>query len=212
MAQAGSAQLPSQRPSGNPLDNGAGATSQSRQGLSKNDVEAALRVLPSYGWTSGWTGRRDRALLVLSQMAGLSQDSIAELTVGDISIADGVATIHSPGGTTILRKVEDDLICGPCALARWVRALDLTAVYPNGRVAAAIIARAAPLTADSPHLCQGTISVTDVTRRMAVLPTTDQWGPYADMTPPVAPTSVGLPFQRTRASSVSAGRTPLVIS
>jgi len=33
-------------------------------------VEAALRGLPSHGWTQGMFGRRDRCLLVLSQLAG----------------------------------------------------------------------------------------------------------------------------------------------
>ena len=33
-------------------------------------VAAALRGLPSHGWTAGIFGRRDRALLVLSQLAG----------------------------------------------------------------------------------------------------------------------------------------------
>src|SRR5664279_388608 len=33
-------------------------------------VQAALRGLPSHGWTAGMFGRRDRALLVLSQLAG----------------------------------------------------------------------------------------------------------------------------------------------
>jgi len=128
-----------------------------------------MRTLPSHGWTSGWTGRRDRALLVLSQMAGLSYDNIAELTVANVAISHGVATIKTPGGLTTLRMTEDDLICGPCALARWLRALDMTALYPTGRVIAAVIARAAPLTSDSPHLCQGTATVTEATRSMTLL-------------------------------------------
>jgi hypothetical protein len=140
-----------------------------RQTFTPEQVEAALRLLPSHGWTHGWTGRRDRALLVLSQMAGLSYDNIAELTVGDVTIADGLATIRTPGGTTTLRMTPDDLICGPCALARWLHALDMTTVYPTGRVIAAVIARAAPLTADSPHLCQGTVTVTETTRSMSLL-------------------------------------------
>lgn len=140
---------------------------------------AALRILPSHGWNAGWTGRRDRALLVLSQMAGLPYETIAELTVADISISAGTATIRTPGGTTILAAEDDVLICGPCALARWVHALDLGSVYANGRVAAAVIARAAPLVADSPHLCQGAMTVTEATLSMPVLPATDPWGPYS---------------------------------
>ncbi|HEY5149599.1 MAG TPA: hypothetical protein VIJ23_07220, partial [Mycobacterium sp.] len=34
----------------------------------RDAVEAALRGLPSHGWTQGMFGRRDRCLLVLSQL------------------------------------------------------------------------------------------------------------------------------------------------
>ncbi len=174
----------------------------SRQSFTPQQVEAALRILPSHGWTSGWTGRRDRALLVLSQMAGLSYANIAELTVGNVTISDGRATIKTPGGTTTLTMTDDDLICGPCALARWLRALDMTAVYPSGRVIAAVIARAAPLTADSPHLCQGTVTVTEATRSMSLLTALNQPVPAA--APTKAPRSLSIatgtgkiPAQRT---------------
>jgi len=142
---------------------------------STEQVEAILRVLPSHGWPAGWTGRRDRALLALSELAGLSFGQIASLTAGDMTIADGVATIRTSGGRISLHANDDDMLCGPCSLARWVHALDLTVVYP-GRVIAAVIARAVPLTADSPHLCQGNNAVTDVTRRVALLPPIDHYG------------------------------------
>lgn len=157
-----------------------------------------MRSLPSHGWTSGWTGRRDRALLVLSQMAGLSYDNIAELTVANVSISDGVASIKTPGGLTTLRMTEDDLICGPCALARWLRALDMTALYPTGRVIAAVIARAAPLTSDSPHLCQGTVTVTEATRSMTLLNALTQPIPV-----PKAATPPALSLSRTDTSHAS---------
>jgi len=147
-----------------------------RPSFSPAEIDDALRVLPSHGWIAGWIGRRDRALLVLSQMAGLSYENIAELTVADIAVSEGTATIRTPGGTTILHRNDDDLICGPCALARWLHALDLTALYPSGAVVAAVIARAAPLTAQSPHLCEGTVAVMPTTRAVPVLPRTDQCG------------------------------------
>ena len=158
-----------------------------RQSFSPAEVEAALRVLPSHGWTGGWTGRRDRALLVLSYMAGLSYDNIAELTVADVTIIDGVATIRTPGGTTTLPMVEDDLICGPCALARWLHALDMTVLYPTNRVIAAVIARAAPLTANSPHLCLGTVTVTETTSAMSLLNALNQPVPATSPIPEAAP-------------------------
>jgi hypothetical protein len=139
-------------------------------------VEGVLRALPSHGWAAGWIGRRDRALLVLSQFAGLSYPQIAALAAGDLSVSGGIATVRTVGGTTVLRQVDDDLLCGPCALARWVHALDLTVVYPDGRVIAALIARAVPVTSDSPHLCQSNNAITEPARRVALLPPVDQWG------------------------------------
>ena len=60
-----------------------------------DQVAAALRGLPSHGWTQGMFGRRDRCLLVLSQLAGVPYKHLATLTVGDITVADGTATITS---------------------------------------------------------------------------------------------------------------------
>ena len=37
----------------------------------RDAVQAALRGLPSHGWTAGMFGRRDRCLVVLSQLAGV---------------------------------------------------------------------------------------------------------------------------------------------
>ena len=63
--------------------------------LQQSRTQEALRALPS----AGWVGRRDRAVLVLSQMAGMSDEDIAGLTAGDMVIADGAATISAPTGT-----------------------------------------------------------------------------------------------------------------
>jgi hypothetical protein len=156
-------------------------------------AEDRMRTLPSHGWTSGWTGRRDRAMLVLTAMAALDEATIAGLTVGDITVADGVATIRTPSGTTVLDSNEDDLICAPCALARWLRALDMTVLYPSGRVLAAVIARSAPLTANSPHLCEGTLTVTPDAKSLPVLPTND----VAEQPRPIRPPLRGIPTQRT---------------
>ena len=95
--------------------------------LQQQRTQEALRALPS----AGWVGRRDRAVLVLSQMAGLADEHIAGLTAGDVVIADGAATITAPTGTITLPASGDTLICGPCALARWLRVLDMTVIYPD---------------------------------------------------------------------------------
>src|SRR6476661_8016773 len=50
-------------------------------------VEATLRALPSHGWTQGIFGRRDRCLLVLSQLGGVPYKHLAMLTAGDVTVA-----------------------------------------------------------------------------------------------------------------------------
>jgi len=148
-------------------------------------VEEVLRSLPSHGWPAGWIGRRDRALLVLAELAGLRFEQIASIAARDVTITGGVATIQTEGGTTVLRGVDDNLLCGPCALARWVHALDLTVVYPDGRVIAAVIARAVPLHSDSPHLCHSNNSITELTGKVALLPPIDKWGHPIREVPPL---------------------------
>ena len=61
-------------------------------------VAAALRGLPSHGWTQGMFGRRDRCLLVLSQLAGVPYRHLATVTAGDVTLVDGIATIRTPAG------------------------------------------------------------------------------------------------------------------
>ena len=113
-------------------------------------------------------------------------------------------------------RSHDDLLCGPCALARWVHALDLTVVYPDGRVIAALIARAMPVTADSPHLCQSNNKITEVTAQVTLLPPIDQWGhPIRRVVKPIEsrkltrPSRTVVPFQGPRRSG-SADRYELV--
>jgi hypothetical protein len=167
-------------------------------------VEEVLRALPSHGWPAGWIGRRDRALLVLAELAGLRFEQIASVAAGDVTITGGVATIRTHGGTTILRSVDDDLLCGPCALARWVHALDLTVVYPDGRVIAAVIARAVPLRSDSPHLCHSNNSITELTRKVPLLPPIDKWGhPIREVLPDLSARTAGA---RTADDRQPAGR------
>ena len=153
-------------------------------------------------------------------MAGLSFQAIAELTVADIEVAEGVATIRTPGGSTTLRSVADGRICGPCALARWLHVLDLTSIYPNPGVVTAVIARAAPLTATSPHLCAGSTNVCELTRSMPVLPSIDQWGPCAvagradpaDRPVPHSADSNPAPVELSARPIVSRGRVAAVAS
>jgi len=128
-------------------------------------VAAALRGLPSHGWTAGMFGRRDRALLVLSQLAGLPYKRIAALTAGDVTVHDGTTTITTPAGTaTLLPAADDPVTCGPCAVTRWLRVLDRA-----GQAAP-------PVTDHSPHPCRSTRSEAEATRSAPLLPPIDQWG------------------------------------
>src|SRR6187455_890532 len=99
-------------------------------------VEAALRALPSHGWTQGMFGRRDRCLLVLSQLAGVPYKHLAGLTVGDITVVDGeVAATRATGAWTVPADA-DPLRCGSCTVVRWLRVLDLAVTKINPGVIA----------------------------------------------------------------------------
>src|SRR5664279_807648 len=106
-------------------------------------VEAALRGLPSHGWTQGMFGRRDRALLVLSQLAGVPYQHLARLTAGGLHVADGVATIRSPAGEWIVASVDDAVSCGSCAVVRWLKILDLAVTKPSTKTLARAMKKAA---------------------------------------------------------------------
>jgi len=142
-------------------------------------TDNALRLLPSHGWTAGWVGRRDRALIVLSQVADLPYQRIAQLSAGDIGFAEGKAIIAGPDGDIGIPARTDSLLCAPCALARWLHALDLTVVYTDTKVIASVIGRAAPLTARSPHVCENPRPISDDTRDVPALPAIDRWGVLA---------------------------------
>jgi len=83
----------------------------------RDAVEAALRGLPSHGWTQGMFGRRDRCLVVLSQLAGVPYQHLATLTAGDVHIEEGVATIRSPAGEWTT-SADGDASCADPARSR----------------------------------------------------------------------------------------------
>jgi hypothetical protein len=62
-------------------------------------------------------GRRDRCLLVLSQLAGVPYQVLAMLTAGDGSFVGGMATINSAAGAwTLCPASGGALLGGPCAM------------------------------------------------------------------------------------------------
>jgi hypothetical protein len=157
----------------------------------RDAAQAALRGLPSHGWTAGMFGRRDRALLVLSQVAGVPYQHIAVLTAGDIMVADKTATIHSATEEWTLRPADDGLLCGPCAVVRWLKILDLAVTKPSTKTMARALKRAAAVDHRSPHVCLAGPVIGAATRGVPLLPPIDQWG------------ALPLPLQRLSPHSLS---------
>jgi len=139
-------------------------------------VQGALRLLPSHGWTRGMFGRRDRCLLVLSELAGVPYRHLARLTVGDVVVADGIATVTTASGGWMVTADPDPVMCGPCAVTRWLRLMDLVVTRISNRAIAPVLKKATPLTDRSPHLCRSTRPLDQATREVPLLPPIDQWG------------------------------------
>jgi len=157
----------------------------------RDAVQAALRGLPSHGWTQGMFGRRDRCLLVLSQLAGVPYQHLATLTAGDISIADGAATIRSSSGEWTADVADEAVLCGPCSVSRWLKILDLAVTKPSTKTIARALKRVAAVDHRSPHVCLSGPVLGEATRGMPLLPPIDQWG------------ALPLPLQRLSPHSLS---------
>ncbi|HZM65017.1 MAG TPA: hypothetical protein VFC16_01800 [Nakamurella sp.] len=142
----------------------------------RDAVEAALRGLPSHGWTAGMFGRRDRCLVVLSQLAGVPYRHLASLTAGDLTIASGVATISSAAGEWTTDTNDDVVVCGPCAVMRWLKTLDLAVTKPSTKTIARALKKASAVDHRSPHVCRTSPVLGEATQGVPLLPPIDQWG------------------------------------
>ena len=119
------------------------------------------------------------------------------MTAGDISIADGVATIQSPVSPVspveewTLRPADEAVLCGPCAVVRWLKILDLAVTKPSTKTIARALKKAKAVDHRSPHVCQSGPVLGEATRGVPLLPPIDQWG------------ALPLPLQRLSAHSLS---------
>src|SRR5664280_1493636 len=156
----------------------------------RDAVETALRGLPSHGWTAGMFGRRDRCLLVLSQLAGVPYKHLAALTAGDIHVV-GVATIRSAAGEWTIGANRDVVLCGSCAVTRWLKILNLAVTKPSTKTMARALKRAKAIDHRSPHVCSSGPVLGESTRGVPLLPPIDQWG------------ALPLPLQRLSPHSLS---------
>jgi len=175
------------RPTGEPFQ----PTERNREA-----VQAALRGLPSHGWTAGMFGRRDRALLVLSQIGGVPHKHLAVLTaghihIGDIHMGEGAAAIRSEAGEWTLRPADDAVLCGPCAVTRWLKILDLAVTKPSTKTIGRALKKASTVDHRSPHVCRNDLVLDEATRGVPLLPPIDQWG------------ALPLPLQRLSPHSLS---------
>ena len=160
------------------------------QPTERDAVDAALRGLPSRGWTAGMFGRRDRCLLVLSQLGGVPYQHLATLTAGDIYIADGVVTIRSAAGDWTVGAADDGLLCGPCAVVRWLKILDLAVTQLSTRTIAGALKKTKPVDHRAPHVCHNGPVRADTTTSVPLLPPIDQWGALPHPRPRLSPHSL----------------------
>lgn len=152
----------------------------SRIPLPPGHVDQLLAVLPIHGWTGGWFGRRDRALLVLSD-TGLPYRTLARLTVADVAVRpDGVRIRHAGARPPLdLSAGADPTRCRPCALVLWIDALLMAARGATITVARAI-EEAPPLTSCTSHQCEQRLTSSD--DALPLLPASTAWG-HLDVQP-----------------------------
>jgi hypothetical protein len=68
-------------------------------------------------------------------------------------------------------------MCGPCAIARWLRVVDLAVSKITTGIVADAVDKAEQVTELSPHLCQSTRNPAAATAAVPVFPPIDQWVP-----------------------------------
>ena len=140
-------------------------------------------------------GRRDRALLAVSQLAGVPYRHLAVLTAGDIHIEESVATIRSSAGEWTVGPADDAVLCGPCAIVRWLKVLDLAVTKPSTKTIARALKKASAVDHRSPHVCDTGPILDERTTAVPLLPPIDQWGCEPFPLQPLTPHSLS---RRTR--------------
>jgi hypothetical protein len=139
-------------------------------------VNASLRLLPNRGWTGGLFGQRDRCLLVLSQLARTPHKRLAQLVAGDVAVADGVAAIRVTGEIRTVAAVDDPVLCGPCAIARWLQTHDVIVTKIATPAVSRHLRKAESLTSTSPHVCREPLVLDERSAGHPLLAPVNQWG------------------------------------
>ena len=150
-----------------------------RAALNPDQVMLALRILPSHGWTAGLFGRRDRALLTLAAHTDVTYQQLAVMSAGQVTIAGGRAVITDRGGRTVeIDADQDPVVCGPCALARWQRIVDVDVRPDRHAHLPTLLSRAKTVTPGSLHQCGRPEPIHSRTTGAALFPPINQWGQF----------------------------------
>ena len=86
-------------------------------------------------------------------------------------------------------------MCGPCALVRWLKILDLAVTQLSTRTIAGALKKAPAVDHRSPHVCHTLPVLGAATRAVPLLPPIDQWGYEPFPLQPLTPHSLS---RRTR--------------
>ena len=157
-----------------PTDPDSKAAPPLRELIDAGEVKTLMRLLPSSGWTGGLFGRRDRALLTLAAATPIPYRQLARLTVADLHIADGVATITDHHGRAhSVEAAADPVLCGPCALVRWRRVLDTEVQHKSVKT---LLKDADVVRTASHHPCRSPKPIDDKTLNAPLFPPINQWG------------------------------------
>ncbi len=96
----------------------------------------------------------------------------------------------SAAGTWTVLPGDDALLCGSCAVVRWLRVLDLVVTRPGKRHLSGALKKAKPVTGGSPHLCRSTRRLDAATLPVPLLAPIDQWGYVPFPVQPLTPHSL----------------------
>jgi len=150
-----------------------------RTPIDPDQVAWALRLLPSHGWTMGLFGRRDRALIVLAAHTAVPYRQLARISLGQIHVTGGTATVADQHGRVIeLQATKDPVLCGPCALTRWQGIIDVD-VRPDlrGNIPK-LLAHAPAVTSGSRHACHHPEPIHPDSMSTPLFPPINQWGHF----------------------------------
>ena len=170
-----------------PTDPGREAGLSSREVIDPGQVDMLMRLLPSHGWLGGLFGRRDRALLTLAASTTIPYRQLPRLTVAQLSIAGGVATVTDQHGVAhVIESSADPVLCGPCTLVRWRRVLDSEVTHKRVKK---LLKDAEVVTADSHHACHAPKPIDPRTLDAPLFPPINQWGQLPYPLEPLSPHS-----------------------